>query len=344
MENITQMEKSKKIPQLRILATSYCGRRCIYCRPSGEGAGGSEVNSVNLDLVIKIAKIYKKYGGNEIKISGGDPIFWHDIVKCVHVLKHEIGIKSVELITRSPKISEKIDDLINSGLDILNFSLDTIDREKFSKITLVDDFDELYEAIKYCSKKNVQLKLNTVVMKKINDDEINDIISFCREMNFKQVKLLDIISDLHNSDINNGGLLKKEYDMNLDDLYIPLEEITQSIKNKAVSSQIIYQGGLGHPMNKYVYEDGLEIVAKDSMNGAWYGLTCKKCKYYPCHDALMALRLTSDSKLQFCLMRDDNCIDLKDLNDEELEMKFVQALKIYEDAYFVGNGVIENEE
>lgn len=337
------MEKSKKLPQLRILATSYCGRKCIYCRPSGEGAGCSEVNSVNLDLVIKVAKIYKKYGGNEIKISGGDPIFWSDIVKCVYVLKHEIGIESIELITRSPKIVDKIDDLINSGLDVLNFSLDTINKEKFSKITSVDDFNELYGAIQYCSKKNIYLKLNTVVMRNINDDEIDDIISFCRKMNFKQVKLLDMISDLHNSDINNSDLLRKEYNMNLDDLYIPLEKITESLKNKAISSQIIYQGGLGHPMNKYVYEDGLEIVAKDSLNGAWYGSACKKCKYYPCHDALMALRLTSDSKLQFCLMRNDNCIDLKNLGDEEIEKQFVQALKIYENAYFVGNGVVKNE-
>lgn len=332
-----------KLPQLRILATNYCGRHCVYCRPSGEGVECIKNECINLDLVTKIARLYKKRGGSEIKITGGDPVFWDDIVECVRILKKEIGIESVELITRSPKLINVIDDLIECGLDTLNFSLDTLDRKKFHKITGVDDFDSLYKAILECSNKEVACKLNMVIMKDINSNEVDDMVEFCKNIKFKQLKLLDMISDLHNTDSNNNEYLRKSYNKNLDDLFIPLEEVTYKVKENAVTSEVIFQGGLGHPMNRYVLEGGLEIIVKDAINGAWYGSECKKCSYFPCHDALMALRLTSNGKMQFCLLRDNNCIDLKSVNDDEMEKLFISALNIYENAYFVGNNIVDGE-
>jgi cyclic pyranopterin phosphate synthase len=62
---------------------------------------------------------------------------------------------------------------------------------------------------------------------------------------------------------------------------------------------------------------GLEVILKDSGAGAWYGSVCTGCRFFPCHDALMALRLTADLRLQFCLLRRDNTVDLSNVIHDE---------------------------
>jgi cyclic pyranopterin phosphate synthase len=317
-----------KIPQLRILITSFCGRKCIYCRPTGEGIGNEAFKYNDIDRILKVAVIYKKYGGTDIKLTGGDPVFWNDIVDCVEQLKHSIGIQKVELITRSPDILNKIGRLIDGGLDVLNFSLDTTENEKYKKIVGSDDFSSYIATIKECARMNIVCKINTVVMKGITDGSIDSVISFCESNGIKQLKLLDIIEDLHESEIgNNDNALAK--------FYIPLSFISDKLKGVAVKSNIVYQGGLGHPMNSYILPSGLEVLLKDSENGAWYNNICKPCPHFPCHDALMALRFSTDNKLQFCLLSENNCIDLDDLTDKEIEVQFVKALSFYENAHFV---------
>lgn len=99
------------VPQLRILATSYCENRCIYCRPSGEASMASKDKEIDLDTAIYVSELYKKFGGTEIKITGGEPVFWSHLIPFVKELKKDIGIDKIELITRSPEISQYSIDL-----------------------------------------------------------------------------------------------------------------------------------------------------------------------------------------------------------------------------------------
>lgn len=324
-----------KMPQLRILATSFCGYNCLYCRPTGEGGiSCATKNFININDALKICRFYKEYGGKEIKITGGDPVFWSDLVPFVKSVKYDIGIKQVEIITRNPNVINIIDDLIAAGIDILNFSLDTINKEIYQKITGCDNYDKLITAIRYCAKL-VPLKINAVIMKDINDSEIEQIISFCEEIGVKQLKLLDIINDLQDIESGNHYRLQKFGVNYLGELYTPLTFICENIRKHSISEDIIYQGGLGHPMNKFKMKSGLTVIVKDSKNGAWYGSICKDCPSYPCHDALMALRLTSDNKLQYCLLNEKNSVSLEGLSNIEIATIFSNALKIYEEAHFI---------
>lgn len=325
-----------RIPQLRILVTSFCGRHCVYCRPAGEGIDASNPTCNDIGNIKKIAGLYKKYGGTDVKLTGGEPLLWDGISDCVHLLKHEIGVKNVELITRSPRITVNFDVFKKGELDTLNFSLDTINAEKYGEITGVDDFEEYIAAIKYCTKKGMRIKINSVIMKGINDEEIDTLIAFCESLDIQQLKLLDVIIDLHDSKSSNKGELQSRWGKRLESLYMPLPQISNNIQKKAVKTDTVFQGGLGHPMKMYVLPSGLEVVIKDSGNGAWYNNSCKKCVYFPCHDALMAVRLTTDNKLQLCLLN-ENAFNLSGLNDAQLENEFVSALKFYEDAVFNDN-------
>jgi len=324
----------KKLPQLRVLVTTFCGRRCLYCRPTGEGGCScSSSKFINLDDAVRICRLYREKEGTEVKITGGDPVFWPELTTFIRLLKQDVGITKVELITRSPKIVDIIDDLVAAGLDVLNFSIDAIDNEAYEKITGCDDYDELIEAIRECAAL-IPVKINSVVMKGINDCNVGNLIDFCESINATQLKLLDIIEDLQDTDAGNGYRLNAIGVEKLGDLYASLSPICESIKKRATEENTVYQGGLGHPMKEFLLPSGLIITAKDSRNGAWYGKVCENCPHYPCHDALMALRLTPDNRLQCCLLNDDASISLNGLATAEIEAEFVAALNVYKNARF----------
>ena len=106
-----------------------------------------------------------------------------------------------------------------------------------------------------------------------------------------------------------------------DSLYTPLAHAADPFIGNEISREMRAQGGLGHPMTAITLDSGLEILLKDSAEGAWYGSICKGCAFFPCHDALMALRLTADLRLQFCLLRGDNTIDLADIVNDQPSLK-----------------------
>jgi len=94
---------------------------------------------------------------------------------------------------------------------------------------------------------------------------------------------------------------------------------------------VIYQGGLGHPMKSFTLENGLEIVFKDFHTGAWYSQICCDCIHYPCHDALMALRITPENDLQLCLLNSKKNLRF---NSNNIYSVMKEALAVYQNAFF----------
>ncbi len=160
----------------------------------------------------------------------------------------------------------------------------------------------------------------------------------------RQLKLLDIIGDLQDEDDGNKDRLKAFEAENLRSLYIPLSRICEDLKKRAVKNRVVYQGGLGHPMNEYELSSGLIVTVKNSENGAWYGEPCNCCIHFPCHDALMALRLTTDSKLQFCLLNGDISISISKLTKREINGVLKNFLAVYKNARFISQSRVEEKE
>jgi len=318
----------KKMPQLRILATNFCEARCVYCKPLGEGNSlGCRESFIKLDEVIEISKIYKTVGGDEIKITGGDPVFWPHLIECVSILKNELNFKNVEIITRSCDILKIVDRLIEAGLDVLNFSLDTLNKKTYEKVTGCLDFDDYIDVIKQCCNRQISCKINTVIMKEVNHNEIEDLINFCSENKVKQLKLLDIIVDMQENETETRA--------NLKDLYINLDYINDILNKKSLISEIVYQGGLGHPMNKYTFPSQLEVMIKNSKNGSWYNEEeCIQCCHYPCHDALMAVRLCPDQVIQMCLLNSTKNIHY---TDENRMRSFLKMINIFQSAFLISD-------
>ena len=223
-------------------------------------------------------------------------------------------------------------------MTLFNMSVDTLVPELHKEICGVDDLSQVLKALDQCAATSVPVKVNTVVMGGINDAEIPDLVAHCESRGIKQLKLLDVIKDLDEGTESFARRLVIKRGSELRELYAPLEEIAERYRGLAVRSEVRRQGGLGHPMTVLTMPSGLEMVLKDSSAGAWYGSVCESCPLFPCHDALMALRLTADLRLQFCLLREDNAVDLSGLmglpEAGRLESALDEALRVYGGAWF----------
>ena len=323
---MNELGETKRIPQLRILATDFCESKCIYCRDSGEGNFQSTGCCISLDVATKVAAVYKQLGGMEVKITGGDPVFWHGLVKYVDVLKNKLVFPRVEVITRSTKILKLINALADAGMDMLTFSLDTLNERTYNHITGKCDFDEYINVIKMCSGV-CDCKINAVMMNGINHEEYIPMVDFCSDNGLKQLKFLDLIDDINLESCDSRETRKIE----LKRYSIALEKMISYIRSISKSEGVIFQGGLGHPMNSFSLNNGLEIVFKDYHSGAWYSSICRNCPNYPCHDALMALRLTPQNYLQLCLVNKDMNVAF---NSDNIYSVMKEVMSIYQDAFF----------
>lgn len=326
-----------KIPQVRIAVNARCGRACFFCRPSGESIPTAAGTMLDVDTVVTLCSAFQVFGACEFKLTGGDPALWPPLIECVHRLKHDVGVAHLEVISRHPSIGSLAGALQSAGVDQINLSMDTLKSETHRRITGVDDLGDLQEALRKVVRAGVPCKINTVVMHGVNDAELQAIVRHCEAEGVTQLKMLDVIRDLDNGAESFKGRLVQIGAYTMRDLYTPLDGIVEWLEEQATSNCRVVQGGLGHPMRSYRMPSGLNVVVKDHRAGAWYSNICASCRHYPCHDALMAIRVTSDRRIQFCLLREDTAIDLGDALREganALQATIRAALDVYASATF----------
>jgi len=327
-----------RLPQVRVTVNSRCKRSCFYCRPSGEAVATEAQADLSPDALLEVATAVRAQGVTGIKLTGGDPALYEPLVEVVDRLCREAGFAEIEVISRHPRIGELAPALAEAGVTQFNVSLDTLDAGLHKEICGVADHAEVLAAIGACVATKVPVKVNVVVMSGINTHEIDGLISFCEEAGVDSVKLLDIIKDLGEGSESFARRLEIKRERQLPDLYVPLEELVGDLRMRAVDEQVVQQGGLGHPMTVFTMPSGTKVLVKDSNAGAWYGAVCRGCRHFPCHDALMALRVTADARLQFCLLREDVTVDLAPLLDKGdragLAAEVEAAFEMYAAAYF----------
>ncbi len=310
-----------RLPQLRVLVTDYCESKCIYCRPSGEGNLDFEHRNMKYSTALNVAKFYKSLGGSNIKITGGDPVLWPQVIDYVYVLKNTLNFEHIELITRNPAVLEIIEQLNNSHLDVLNFSLDTLSPLRYCNITGKRDFNVYINAITR-SASAMFCKINMVILPDTSESEINDMIYFCKNSGIRELKLLDYIDDMS----TRSGFQKVNQASSFQRIYSKLDSLS-------MSKTRIFQGGFGHPMNDFQVAENFHVICKDSSLGAWYVPQCLQCDHYPCHDAVMALRVTPQDSFQFCLV---NKKMQWYFNASNMEEQLYSVLALYENAFFIG--------
>jgi GTP 3',8-cyclase len=165
---------------LRISITDNCNLRCSYCMPGENYEFTPSSKLMQADEINTIAGIFVSQGVNKIRLTGGEPLVRKDVGKIIESL----STYPVELVltTNGIRLDEFAGILKNSGVRSVNVSLDTLNADKFLLITKRDYFKKVIQNIELISKQNIEVKVNAVVMKGVNDKEITDFIEWTREV------------------------------------------------------------------------------------------------------------------------------------------------------------------
>lgn len=163
---------------LRISLTDNCNLRCFYCMPEEDYEFTPAGRLMQADEIEALAKIFVGLGVNKIRLTGGEPLVRKDAADIIMALS-KLPVK-LTITTNGTRLHEYADVLERAGVRSLNISLDTLQPEKFQLITRRDQFQKVYENIELLISKNIHIKINVVVMKGLNDGEINDFIEYTR--------------------------------------------------------------------------------------------------------------------------------------------------------------------
>ena len=164
---------------LRISLIERCNLRCTYCMPHEGIKLSPRSHLMNYEEIFEIASLFVKHGINKIRLTGGEPFIRKDI----DVILHKLSTLNVELsITTNALLIDKFIPLLKEcGIRNINVSLDSLDPNRFKQITRRNEFEKAYKNIFSLVKEGFQIKLNTVLIKGFNDDEIIDFIELTKQ-------------------------------------------------------------------------------------------------------------------------------------------------------------------
>ena len=310
---------NRKIDYMRISVTDRCNLRCKYCMPSDGVDFISHNEILTYDEIIRLIKIATKLGITNIKITGGEPLVRKDVMGLIKNIKNIDKIKSVTMTTNGTLIKEHIDEIVDSKVDTINVSLDTLDKEKYKEITGFDKIDDVIEGINLLVNSNIKTRINVVALKKFNFEEIIKLSDFTNGKNI----------DLRFIELMPIGLVKDEESYNEEEIL----SILRDKYGKEIELDRKIGKGPAHYFNFEKYDGNIGFINAISHK------FCSGCN---------RVRLTSDGKLKTCLQYESN-IDLKkylrsDSSDEEILEVLKNSILMKQKEHEFNNDKIDNKE
>jgi len=247
---------------------------------------------LSLEEIVEIVKVAAKNGITKIRLTGGEPLVRHGFVHlCKEISKIE-QIEDIAITTNGVHLKNMADDLFENKVKRINFSLDTLVKEKYNDITRRNDFEKTMESLFYAIEKGFKVKLNVVLIGGFNDDEIENFVKLANDYDL-EVRFIELMQ---------------------------IGETANWSKDKFVSNKIVLE-----KVPKLEF-DGVSGVAKiykiKGQKGKIGLISPISCSF--CSDC-NRIRLTSDGKLKPCLHSKDE-INLKGLSGEELEEVFKRGI------------------
>ncbi len=172
----------RHIDYLRISVTDRCNLRCVYCMPPEGVPWMPHDELLSYEEIATIVRIAARMGIGKVRLTGGEPLVRADLVTLVEMLGTIEGITEVSLTTNGQILAQHARELKRAGLMRVNISLDTLDSDRFHRITRLGDLSRTLEGIQAAEDAGLSpVKINMVVMRGINDDEVVDFARMTRE-------------------------------------------------------------------------------------------------------------------------------------------------------------------
>lgn len=162
---------------MRLALTRSCNLRCDYCMPGGALLNGQE--ELSSDQFMSLVAGGARIGIRKVRLTGGEPLLYDDLIPLIRRIKGTPGIETIHITTNGILLEGMAAELVEAGLDSINISLDTLDREKYRRITRCGSLDRVLAGIEALERLNFRrIKINTVLMKGVNDGEGQALIDW----------------------------------------------------------------------------------------------------------------------------------------------------------------------
>ncbi len=169
------------IDYIRIAVTDKCNLRCFYCMPNEGIDFVKQDKLMSYEELLRTAHILSKMGISKVRITGGEPFLRKNIMYFIKQLSMIEGINKIAITTNGTQTLNHLDELISYGVKSYNLSIDSIDKDRFFDITRRDYFEKVWNCFEEMSKRDVNLKLNAVVIKDRNIEDLNPMVGLTKE-------------------------------------------------------------------------------------------------------------------------------------------------------------------
>ena len=298
---------NRPVLNLRISVTQKCDKHCPYCHREGE-TNPSTVMTV--DEIVRTVQIAISLGISRVKLTGGEPLLRKEIVEIVRGITGLEGLTDLSMTTNGTHLKGLAKDLKAAGLGRVNVSLPTLDPKVYTDV-MGGNLEDAIEGVKAAVQAGIKpVKLNMLVLKNVNDDEIDKMTQFAAQTG----TILQLI-ELEPINLSKGYY--ERYHIGLDGIAQKLEKLASETRvRKFMQKRRVYvlpkvKVELIHPIENTEF--------------------CGNCT---------RIRVTSDGKLKPCLMRTDNLVDLltpmrSGADDRKLKETFIDAVKRRKPYYMV---------
>ncbi len=173
----------RPLRNLRLSVTDRCNLRCQYCMPEDDYVWLPREDVLQFEETSTLVDVFLSLGVDKIRLTGGEPLLRRNLPTLVSMIAGKPGVKDLALTTNGVLLADQIDGLKSSGLGRITVSLDTLHRDRFKTLTRFDELDAVHAGIASARRVFGSLKLDTVVIRGVNDDELVALLEYGRDAN-----------------------------------------------------------------------------------------------------------------------------------------------------------------
>jgi len=305
---------------LRISVTDRCNLRCVYCMPEEGMQFEPDEHMLSFDEIADVVRVLARLGLRKLRITGGEPLVRKHIEQLIARLSAIPGIEDIALTTNGIYFASRAEQLRSAGLTRINISLDSLKADRFALITRGGDIRKVLESIEAAYRVGLDpVKLNVVLMKGINDDEIDDFLQMTIDRKV-QVRFIEYMPIGH----DDAGWKTK---------YVPLDVVMERCAAKGWIVQPygeIYGNG---PSQNYRIEGALGTFGLIHPVSDHFCETCNR------------LRLTADGNIKPCLYWSDEFNVRRYIGDDEaLAGLFLKALDVKPESHEMAKALLNERQ
>jgi cyclic pyranopterin phosphate synthase len=173
----------RPLRNLRLSVTDRCNLRCEYCMPEEDYVWLPREDVLHFEETSALVDIFLALGVDKIRLTGGEPLLRRDLAALVRMISGKPGLKDLALTTNGVLLAGQAEALQAAGLGRITVSLDTLQRDRFMKLTRYDQLEAVHEGIASAHRLFGRLKIDTVVIRGVNDDELVPLVEYGRSVN-----------------------------------------------------------------------------------------------------------------------------------------------------------------